>query len=73
MIDTRPLWVRALTKRGVVMPPSPGLRSFMVLTERLSGPQFLNAVRVAMGLHPMRSLRDPGAAPARARTQLGPS
>ncbi len=53
MIDTRPLWVRALAKRGVKLPASRGPRLFAAATEGLTGSQFLNLVRSLVGLGPL--------------------
>lgn len=57
MIDTRPLWERALTSRGTPFLRRPLPRLFMEGTVPLTNNQFVDLVRALIGLRPLYAER----------------
>lgn len=53
MIDTRPLWARALASRGSAAPRRPLPRLFMESTRCLTDQQVVDLVRALMGQRPL--------------------
>jgi hypothetical protein len=66
VIDTRPLWERALVSRGTPFPRRPLPRLFTEGALSLTDSQFVDLVRALIGLRPLYSERARRASGARA-------
>jgi hypothetical protein len=56
VIDTRPLWVRALSKRRRFVMPRAAFPQVLTGSRRLSDHEFVDLVRALVGLHPLHAI-----------------